>query len=58
MMGGVYYTFITVHISDLNQIMREINEHKDKIVSVTQNGDCYTIFYEMRGNEKDGENNG
>ena len=52
MMGGVYYTFITVHISDLEQIMREINECKDKIISVTQSGNCYTIFYEMQGNEE------
>jgi hypothetical protein len=52
--GTVHYAFVRAHATDLDQMVREINECKDKIVSVTQNGNYYTIFYEARGNEQEG----
>ena len=52
--GTVPFAFVRAHATDLDQMVREINECKDKIVSVTQNGNYYTIFYEARGNEQEG----
>ena len=53
-MGGVFYDYISVMAEDLAEIIHDINDCQDKIVSVTQNGMCYTIFYERRGNEQKG----
>ena len=54
MMGNVFYDYVTVMDEDLAEIIHDINDCQDKIVSATQNGRCYTIFYERRGNEKGG----
>ena len=54
-MGEVHYSYITVSVDDLNSTLESINRFQDKIVAVTQNGHCYTIFYEDYGNKKDGE---
>lgn len=57
-MANVFYDYITVYYADLNEILRDINDCKDKIVAVTQDGCNFTIFYERRGNERDGDGNG
>jgi hypothetical protein len=51
-MDMVYYDYIFVCDEDLAEIIRDINDCQDKIIAVTQNGQCYTIFYERRGNKK------
>ena len=46
----VRYEYVTAHISDLQETIDIVNRYQDKIVAVTQNGDCYTIFLESYGN--------
>lgn len=57
MENRVIYDFVFVGVSELNEEIKAMNTHQDKIIAVTQNGSCYTIFYERNGNERkdDGE---
>lgn len=52
-MDRVYYDFISVHIMELKETIRDINDCQDRIVAVTQSGDYYTIFYQSRGNSEE-----
>lgn len=49
----VRYEFTTANISNLQEAIDLINTYQDKIISVTQNGDSYTIFLETNGNAKE-----
>lgn len=50
----VTYNFCTASADELWKILQNLNDYQDKIVGVTQNGNLYTIFYEDRGNAKEG----
>lgn len=54
-MASVIYNFVTVTIDGLWEAIESINKYQDKIVAVTLEDGIYTIFYEDRGNAKDGE---
>jgi hypothetical protein len=54
-MGKVLYDFIITETTSLAEEIKELNSCQDKIVAVTEHGNYYTIFYERKGNEKDGE---
>lgn len=55
-MSKVYYDAIQACPDTLGEVLTLINKYQDKIVSVTQSGDVYTIFCERHGNVKDGDN--
>ena len=49
-----YYNFLIARNSEeLNDAIYSINRDDDKIISVTQNGGLYTIFYEQYGNREE-----
>ena len=54
-MGRVRYDFTTTTIEFLKETLDSINKYQDKIIAVMQDGNCYTIFYEDGGNQKDGD---
>ena len=57
-MSRVDYSAIAVHENELYYIIADINRCQYKIIAVTQNGKCYTIFYERNGTRKRGADNG
>ena len=58
MMWKVLYGVITADAASLEEEINALNKYQDKIIAVTQNGNCYTIFYENGGNERVGADNG
>ena len=57
-MGKVLYDFIVFSADVLAEEMMLIESRQDKIVAVTQDGNYYTIFYEVGGNKKERDGNG
>lgn len=48
----VRYEFVTANIENLQEAIDLVNSYQDKIVAVTQDGACYTLFIESYGNKE------